>query len=295
MKKGGIFLFKIFKTFHNRFNLFYLWNEQKRLKKEVEQYQYMMDECEQEIQRLNNRHSSTLSIPSLSEPDAYIELKVGEKLHSFLKNSDTFYTSFRELRNEIANRVGFILPEIDFSSSPRLDDWEYEVSIKGVCLLKTVLIENALLAISTPLVLSPIKGIPAGEDLVGDFSWWIDQKEQQHVEALGYYCLRAEEVIVTNLTYLLDQHLYRLIDRSFVLTLFDECDYNWASQSELDHLGIRPFTVQQVLQELVKQQVSIRNISMIFECMIRYQMNQPVELMPLHEIVTYVKEQLGNK
>lgn len=285
-------MFTSIKKLVSQFNVISLWKEHVRLKKEVEHFQYMVDEYEQEIHRLNEYRQSILSVPSLSESNPYLELKVGKNVYAILKNSDTFQESFSQLRDEIDHQLGLILPEIHFSTSEFLDDWAYEVYIKGVSLVKTVFVENKLLAVSTPLALTSIKGIPAEPDLVGASSWWIEENEQAEIESLGYYCLNLEEVILTNLKCVFDTDLHRFVDRTFVLTLFDECDYNWASQSELDHLGIRPFTVQQVLQELVKQQVSIRNISMIFECIIRYQMNQPVELMPLHEIVTYVKEQL---
>jgi len=279
----------------SQFNFVYLWKEHARLKKEVEHYQYMVDECEQEIHRLNEYRQSTLSVPSLSESDPYLELKVGKNVYAILKNSETFHNSFVQLRDEIEHQLGLILPDIHFSTSEFLDDQEYEVYIKGVSLVKTDFVENKILAVSTPLALNSIKGIPAEPDLVGAPSWWIDETDKEEIESIGYYCLNLEEIILTILKHVFDTHLHQFVDRAFTLTLFDECDYNWASQSELDHFGIRPFTLQQVLQELLKQKVSIHNISMIFESIIQFRNHQPVEHFPLYEVVTYVKQQLGNK
>jgi flagellar biosynthesis component FlhA len=255
----------------------------------------MIDECETEIQRLNDKNESFISVPSLKEPDPYVELRVGKKLEHFIKQSTSFQEHIGLLHEQFENKTGVMIPALSINHSDFLDEFSYQIYIKGTCMLEATLLENKLLAVRTPLVLEPVKGEKADETLFGSGALWITEKEKEETESLGYFILDLDSILLHHLESVLDNYLHLFIDRTFVLSLFDECDYNWASQSELEHLGIRPYVVQQVIQELIKQRVAIHNISNLFEYMIQYRTEQHVEQFPVYEVARYIKQKIGNK
>jgi flagellar biosynthesis protein FlhA len=140
------------------------------------------------------------------------------------------------------------------------------VKVRGVEVARSKIVPGHRLAMNPGDALPGLSGIPTTEPAFGLPAVWIEEGARAEAEALGYTVVDAESVVVTHLTETIRRHADELLTRQETRTLLDALkELNAAAVEEIvpDRLGVGE--VQRVLQTLLREGVSIRDLGTILE------------------------------
>jgi flagellar biosynthesis protein FlhA len=170
------------------------------------------------------------------------------------------------VRRQIAADLGIVIPAVRIHDDAILDSHEYEVRVRGASLARGRLVPGHRLAINPGEGVPPIGGIPTVEPAFNLPAVWIDESMRGEAEALGYTVVDGESVIVTHLTETIRRSVHELLTRQETRKLLDALkEQNAAAVEEVvpDRLGVGE--VQRVLQHLLREGISIRDLGTILE------------------------------
>jgi flagellar biosynthesis protein FlhA len=170
------------------------------------------------------------------------------------------------VRRQIAADLGIVIPAVRIHDDALLDSHEYDVRVRGSSVAKGRIVPGHRLAINPGEGAPPIGGIPTVEPAFNLPAVWIDEGMRGEAEALGYTVVDGESVIVTHLTETVRRHVHELLTRQETKKLLDALrEQNAAAVEEVvpDRLGIGE--VQRVLQHLLREGISIRDLGTILE------------------------------
>jgi flagellar biosynthesis protein FlhA len=175
----------------------------------------------------------------------------------------------RALRNNLAQQLGFIVPPVHITDNLRLKPREYVLSLRGVEMARWEMQEECLLAISSEVPPAPLAGTATAEPAFGVPAVWISPALQNQALASGYAVVDQTSVVATHLAELVRQHAYELLTRQETKRLLDHLGESQPKLTEelvpkLLSLG----EVQKVLQQMLREQVSIRDLPGILEALI---------------------------
>ncbi|WP_260704888.1 flagellar biosynthesis protein FlhA [Edaphobacter flagellatus] len=175
----------------------------------------------------------------------------------------------RALRRHLATELGFIVPPVHITDNLRLKPREYVVSLRGVEIARWQTEQNCLLAVNGDPKARPLPGIETKEPAFGVTARWIDPGLEEQALAAGYSVVDQTTVIGTHLGELIRRHAYELLSRQEVKRLLDSLNESHPKLVEelvpkLMSLG----EVQRVLQQLLREQVSIRDLGAILEVLV---------------------------
>jgi flagellar biosynthesis protein FlhA len=170
------------------------------------------------------------------------------------------------VRRQIASDLGMVIAPVRIHDDVTLDSHEYVIRVRGTEVARSRIIPGHRLAMDPGDAVPGIAGIPTTEPAFGLPAVWIEEAARAEAEALGYTVVDAESVIVTHLTETIKKHVDELLTRQETRKLLDTLkDQNAAAVDEVlgDKLGIGE--VQRVLQHLLREGVSIRDLGTILE------------------------------
>ncbi len=207
---------------------------------------------------------STEEVTTLLAIDC-LELEVGYELVSLVEGGD-LVDRIRSLRRQFAIDYGFVVPSIHIRDNVRIKPSEYRLILKGGTIGSGELKAHHLLAMDPGNVSTPIQGTPTKEPAFGLDAVWINQNDKEKAQFAGYTVVDLSTVITTHLTELVRSNMHDLIGRQEVQHLID----NIAKQSpkvveELIPTLLTVGQVQRVLANLLREQVSIRDLKTILE------------------------------
>jgi len=175
----------------------------------------------------------------------------------------------RALRRHLALQLGFLVPSVHITDNLKLRPREYTVLLRGVEIARWEMQQERLLAISSDPSAPPLEGIPTQEPAFGASSIWIVSGLQEQALAFGYAVVDQTSVLATHLAELVRQFAHELLTRQETKRLLD---FMAETQPKLvDELVPRLLTlgeVQKVLQQLLREQVSIRDLTTILEALL---------------------------
>jgi flagellar biosynthesis protein FlhA len=175
----------------------------------------------------------------------------------------------RALRRHLALQLGFLVPSVHITDNLKLKPREYVVLLRGVQVAKWEMQQDRLLAISSEAAAQPIEGIPTNEPAFGAAALWIVPGLQEHALATGYAVVDQTSVLATHLAEIIRQYAHELLTRQESKRLLDALA---ETQPKLvDELVPRLLSlgeVQRVLQQLLREQVSIRDLTTILEALL---------------------------
>jgi flagellar biosynthesis protein FlhA len=194
-----------------------------------------------------------------------LELEIGFELVHLVDGGD-LVERIRNLRRQFATEYGFIVPPIHIKDNVRIPSSEYRLLLRGAVVAKGELKPRYLLAMDPGTVASPLQGVPTKEPAFGLDALWIPEHEKERAQFTGYTVVDLTTVVATHLTEILRVHMHELLGRQEVQQLLD----NIAKDSpkvieELVPTHLSVGQVQQVLQTLLREQVSIRDLKGILE------------------------------
>ena len=175
----------------------------------------------------------------------------------------------KALRQNLAQQLGFIIPPVHITDNVRLKPREYVVSLRGVEVSRWEMHQDNLMAISSEGAPRPLAGTPTKEPAFGVAAMWIPPALQNQALAAGYAVVDQTSVLATHLAEVVKQHAHELLSRQEVKRLLDRlAESHPKLVEELVPKVLSLGEVQKVLQQLLREQVSIRDLPAILETLI---------------------------
>jgi flagellar biosynthesis protein FlhA len=197
-----------------------------------------------------------------------LSLEIGYRLIPLASSKDkgALLDHIAMLRRQFASQLGFVVPPIRMKDNLSLDPNVYRFLIAGQEVARGTLYPDHWLAMGPDLGKNSIDGIVTTDPTFGMPAVWVDVAHRAEAEALGYAIVDAESVLVTHLTEVLREHAHEILSRDDVQKLLDKLKETApAVVGELvpDVMGLG--TVQAVLQNLLRERISIRNLPAVLE------------------------------
>lgn len=174
------------------------------------------------------------------------------------------------IRRQLAIELGLVIPVVRIRDNIQLQPNEYRIKIKGSELAKGELLLDHYLAMS-PGGEDSIEGIDTIEPSFGLPAKWITETVKEDAEILGFTVVDPPSVVSTHLTEVIRANAADLIGRQETKQLLDHVHETYPIL--VDELTPTPLSIgeiQKVLAKLLREQVSIRNLPIIFERLADY-------------------------
>ncbi len=200
-----------------------------------------------------------------------LTLEIGFQLIPMVdeKQGGQMLNRVRALRRHLAMELGFIVPAVHITDNLRLKPREYVVSLRGVEIARWQTEQNCLLAVNADPKARALPGMETREPAFGVMARWIQPGLEEQALAAGSSVVDQTTVIGTHLGELIRRHAHELLGRQEVKRLLDSM--NESHPKLVEELVPKLMTlgeVQRVLQQLLREQVSIRDIGAILEVLV---------------------------
>ena len=175
------------------------------------------------------------------------------------------------IRRQIALELGTVVPIIRLRDNIQLNPNQYIIKIKGIQVSEGEILFDHYMAMNPGYVEEEITGIPTFEPSFHLPAIWITEGQRERAETLGYTVVDPPSIIATHLTEIIRQHIDELLTRQDVQNLVNNLrENNPALVEELVPKLLGLGELQKVLQNLLKEGVSIRDLLTIFETLADY-------------------------
>jgi flagellar biosynthesis protein FlhA len=175
----------------------------------------------------------------------------------------------KALRQNLAQQLGFIVPPVHITDNVRLKPREYAIALRGVEVARWEMLQDQMMAISSEGSPRPLPGTPTKEPAFGVAAVWIAPALQNQALAAGYAVVDQTSVLATHLAEVVKQHAYELLSRQEAKRLLDRlAESHPKLVEELVPKVLSLGEVQKVLQQLLREQVSIRDLPAILETLL---------------------------
>ncbi|HZU30296.1 MAG TPA: flagellar biosynthesis protein FlhA [Candidatus Angelobacter sp.] len=210
------------------------------------------------------------SLDSLLKLDD-LSLEVGYGLVALVdeKQGGQLLQRVKALRRHLAVQLGFMVPPVHITDNLKLRAREYVISLRGVEVARWEMLPDCVLAISSESDPPPIQGVETKEPAFNVVAKWISPAQQEQALALGYVVVDQTSAMATHLSEVIKQYAHELLTRGETKRLLDSLSESQPKLLEelvpkLLSLG----EVQKVLQQLLREQVSVRDLTLILETLV---------------------------
>ncbi len=170
------------------------------------------------------------------------------------------------IRRQVALELGAVVPIIRLRDNIQLNPNQYVIKIKGIQVSEGEILFDHYMAMNPGYVEEEITGIPTFEPSFHLPAIWITESQRERAESLGYTVVDPPSIIATHLTEVIRQHIAELLTRQDVQNLINNIkDNNTALIDELVPKLLGIGDIQKVLQNLLSEGISIRDLVTIFE------------------------------
>jgi flagellar biosynthesis protein FlhA len=214
-----------------------------------------------------------------------LTLEIGFQLIPLVdeKQGGQLLNRVRSLRRHLSSEMGFLVPPVHISDNLRLRPREYLFSLRGMEIGRWETESPQLLAVSGDPRRRPLPGKEAREPAFGVPAVWIAPALEEAAIAAGYSVVDSVTVITTHLGELIRQHAFELLGRAETKRLMDTL--NESHPKLIEELVPKLLTlgeVGRVLEQLLRERVSIRDLASILEALI--------EIAPMNKSVVALVE-----
>lgn len=170
------------------------------------------------------------------------------------------------IRRQIALELGTVVPIIRLRDNIQLNPNQYIIKIKGIQVSEGEILFDHYMAMNPGYVEEEITGIPTFEPSFHLPAIWITESQRERAESLGYTVVDAPSIIATHLTEIIRNHIAELLTRQDVQNLINNVKENNSTVvEELVPKLVGVGEIQKVLQNLLQEGISIRDLVTIFE------------------------------
>ncbi len=174
------------------------------------------------------------------------------------------------IRKQMAVELGLIVPPIRIRDNIQIKPTEYVLRVKGAEAGRGELLPDHYLAMNTGAVEEELVGIPTTEPAFGLPAIWIAPDLRDKAETMGYTVVDAPSVLATHLSEVIKKNGAELLTRQEVQKLTDMVKENAPAVVEELLTSLSLGEIQKVLQNLIREQVPIRDLVTIFEALADY-------------------------
>ena len=175
------------------------------------------------------------------------------------------------IRRQIASELGMVVPIIRLRDNIQLNPNQYVIKIKGIQVSEGEILFDHYMAMNPGYVEEEITGIPTFEPSFHLPAIWITEGQRERAESLGYTVVDPPSIIATHLTEIIRQHIADLLSRQDVQNLINNMkETNPSLVEELVPKLLGLGEVQKVLQNLLREGISIRDLLTIMETLADY-------------------------
>ncbi|GAB3225990.1 flagellar biosynthesis protein FlhA [Pseudaeromonas pectinilytica] len=197
-----------------------------------------------------------------------IEIKLGSIAAKFIEaQRDSFTDKINNFRKQFALESGFVVPSVSIEVDPMISSAvDYQIYIFGVSVGRGEIRDNDVLAIAGGAVKVELEGEKTKDPTYGLPAIWIDKKRSTHAREHGFTIVEPETMLLTHLTDVIKRHSHELLTRAELQNLFNKNKVQTQDiLAEMIPSKISMAETQRVFQSLLKEQVPIRNVSLILE------------------------------
>ncbi|AVQ99060.1 flagellar biosynthesis protein FlhA [Oceanobacillus sp. M65] len=226
-----------------------------------------VDEVEEEVQTESSAMKTSENVVSLLNMDP-IEFEFG---YALIPLADTnqggdLLDRIIMIRRQLAIELGIVIPVVRIRDNIQLNPNEYQMKIKGNQVAEGELLLDHYLAMSPDIADDDIDGIDTKEPAFGLPAKWINEDVKDEAELSGYTVVDPPSVVSTHITEVIKKHAHVLLGRQETKQLIDHLKESYPILVE--EVTPEPLSVgdiQKVMAKLLKENISIRNLPVIFE------------------------------
>ncbi len=236
---------------------------------------YILDRKKQEAEEEEVEHPIEAPIREAENYEEMLnvdllELEVGYGLIPYVDSAQNgeLLSRIQSIRKQFALNTGFIVPPVHIKDNLQLNPNQYTFALKGVKIAEAEMLPGYFMAMDPGIVTETIKGIPTVEPAFNLPAIWISEDKKERAQMAGYTVVDCTTVMTTHISELIQQHAHELIGRQEVQALLDNLLKSYPKLvEELVPTVLSLGTIMRVLQNLLKEGVSIRDLRSILETM----------------------------
>jgi flagellar biosynthesis protein FlhA len=202
-----------------------------------------------------------------------IEVEIGYGLISLVdeKQGGNLFQKISSTRKLIALEYGVLIPPVRVRDNLQLSPNEYIIKIKGNVVTQNEIYPERFLAMNPGSIEEQLSGLPTTDPAFNLQSYWITSEEKEKAELLGYTVVDCISVLSTHLQEVLKKNFDKILSRQEVKQLLENIKKDYPAvvdevNPEVLNLGI----IQKVLQNLLKENIPIKDFVQILEALIDY-------------------------
>ena len=202
-----------------------------------------------------------------------IEVEIGYGLISLVdeKQGGNLFQKISSTRKLIALEFGVLIPPVRVRDNLQLSPNEYIIKIKGNVISSNDIYPDRLLAMNPGNIEESLSGMQTTDPAFGLQSYWITNEEKEKAELLGYTVVDCISVLSTHLQEVLKKNFDKILSRQEVKQLLENIKKDYpAVVEEINPEILNLGTIQKVLQNLLKENIPIKDFVQILEALIDY-------------------------
>ncbi|MEH7307811.1 flagellar biosynthesis protein FlhA [Neobacillus drentensis] len=242
---------------------------------------YIMQKTAKKEELLNEQNENDVVEDDISNPEKVInllqldtlELEIGYGLIPLAdqKQGGDILDRIVMIRRQFAIELGLVIPTIRIRDNLQLTPNQYVLKFRGNKIASGEVYLDHFLAMNQGADREGIEGIHVIEPAFGLPAIWVSMEAKQMAELMGYMIVDPPSVIATHLTEVLKQHAYQLLRREETKELIENLKETHPNLvEELVPNLLSTGDIQKVLQNLLREQISIRDLAAIFETLADY-------------------------
>ena len=200
---------------------------------------------------------------------------------------ETILKSIVEIRNNIFDQYGVVIPHVRVKDNQKLHPLEYVIKVSDCEVDRFTIKKDSILIIDTGCVSTKLKGTATKDPSFDTSALWISSEKEDEAKANGYVIATYNKIIKVHLEEIIKKNLSSVITIQYVSDLLDEVFLD--NQRSLCEIIARKYVynsyilVKELLQSLLKEKISIRNIIPILETIATEQKIERIEIPKLYE------------
>ncbi|MEA1921449.1 MAG: flagellar biosynthesis protein FlhA [Pseudomonadota bacterium] len=246
------------------------------------------------------REQEQAETASKDEPEAVekllvmdtMELEVGYALIALVDEAQggDLLERIKLIRRQFAIDLGIVMPSIHIRDNLQLKPNAYSFKVKGNAVAEGEILVGYCLAMGSDGKSPEIRGISTTEPAFGLPAMWIEEREREHAQLAGYTVVDPSTVVATHLVEKIKLFLHELLSRQDVQKLVENLALRYPKVVDDIVPSVVPWgTLQKVLQNLLREQVSIRDLMTILETMADYS----TQVRDVDVLTEYVRQDLS--
>ncbi|MDT4289935.1 flagellar biosynthesis protein FlhA [Methylomonas sp. MO1] len=202
-----------------------------------------------------------------------IGLEVGYRLIPLVDRNQggQLMTRIKGVRKKLSQELGFLIPSVHIRDNLDLSPTEYRISLMGVSVGEANIMPEKEMAINPGRVFGTLQGAPCKDPAFGLDAIWIDANQKDQAQTLGYTVVDPSTVVATHLSHILQSNAHELFGYEEAQQLLD--NLSKVAPKLVEDLVPKTLPLGilvKVLQNLLQERVSIRDLRTIAETLAEY-------------------------